>query len=1301
MEPSPANAAATSAAPVPLAATQPVPLVLSPFSVSQAVLVASGPAPSIPAAPVPISAACTAVPALHAAPTASPSASSAIDAAFRVATTVPAASAAPGSMPSTPAPPVLVPDASTGPANLLAAPPAPSFATAASAVAPPARASPMPSVLVATTATALPLVQATPSVAFSFASTATFPARAASSAPNSVQAAATAPPPLPAALTAPFLSPLASAAPSLRPAEPAPPAFTPPTRSVTVMPFTAPSFQLPPTLPGFPFFNPFSASGPTAAISDRVTVFDSDGSSSLLTPDSSARLIAAAAANLSQTPIAWQPPPVSSASALSRLPRRVVDITSAAYRQLAVPLQPLEVQACADLLHQLRAQTLFKFGEPVADATALRALDASRRAPHSRGQPSVEGALACLQIYEGVGVDEPISHQSSFPPALPAAAPTQQPTLPRPPTTQPAPLFFRKGQNIRPSAASFSTASTLPRGAPPDSPFAPTLPVPTAPSTHGDAAPLSPVRLFGGPSSIASPNFAVSPVPPERFRSVNYRNVEPLRANSGFPPAPHRNGCLSPRSSSGSSAETFLLGSPTDRSSLSLPSELASQFLQGLFEPRQPATPPPAANNSSQHGLLFQKACRVRQLYEQAAAARQSGHRPTDDQGGDVELSAPLSIARDCDNFIQRRLLEASAFVPRDEARSGLPEEVFEQAWEEAARSLVPVVAEASGASQEEVREALSQCEADCSVALLSILNQKGDLFQQACAQASMRELQRQRQERSLEKIVQEAAQQGGVPPDLSSRKLLRMLKQHLPLTEIMGHRYRTSDDRVSFVEDSPEDQRSRSGSRASERSERRRSPPNSKRVRRRRDESDSDEDEDEEQEEDSSADYEEESSPSDDNDNSESGTTGDEDSDDLSETSEDEESSDSSNSRSRKRSHGSSRRRSRSPRQKSNLVATPPPDWVDGDPPQAGFYLETFTNVYGKFRSFTNKYKKTGLQFKSLIDGGLAPTVHMELKLTEKQYDKISDDELIRRIKSRLGFNDGDYYSRKLEVLKLPSCKYSSPLQLQRAFRKLTSPFLKILKEAKDSGVHLRYANVSRIFKNQIKGCVPLERWFMSENFKSFNAAVRHISTQIHDRIANAMEADHDEQISEGRVAGVAGARSDFRGGKSESGQALQRKAPQQSKQNQSGSRPTDNRQPSRDTSANRRPPRTEKEEAAFQAAMAKEKDLPQGMYHHPRGPFCREDPCRAKICQGCNYHADAEGRGHIRPNCRCKEHSDYVKTGYFHEAHPGRTGALALPRTTGGSADTPRRGPPPPAPTAKVRNVAGSGTKSKTESQ
>ncbi len=985
-----------------------------------------------------------------------------------------------------------------------------------------------------------------------------------------------------------------------------------------------------------------------------------------------------------------------------------MDITSAAYHQLAgrldaegAPLQPLEMQACAGLLHQMKTQAVFKFGVPVTDATALRALDASRRTPHSRGQPSVEGALACLQIYEGVSGDGPVPYQPPCPPASSAAAPTQQPILPRPPTTQPDSLFFRKGQNVRPSTASLSTASTLPRGASTNNPFAPTSLITTAPLAHGEAGPLSPVRLFGGAPSITSPNFAVSPVPPERFRSVNYRNVEPSRAGSGPLPAPHRNGCLSPRSSSGSSAENLLLGPSTERSSLSLPSELASQFFQGLFEQRQSATPPPAATNSSHHGLLFQKACRVRQLYEQAAAARQSGQRPTDDQGRDVELSAPLSIARDCDNFIQRRLLEAAAFVPHDEARSGLPEEVFEQAWDEAARSLVPILAEASGASQEEVREALSQCEADCSVALLSILNQKGDLFQQACAQASMRELQRQRQERSLEKIVQEAAQQGGVPPDLSSHKLLQMLKQHLPLTEIMGHRYRTSDNHVSFRDDNQEGQRSQSRSRVSERSERRRQPPNAKRARRRResDESDSDGCEDEEQGEDSSADYDGESSFSDDDDNSESGTTGDEEDYDLSETSEDEDSSDSSDGRSSKRARRSSRRRSRSPRQKSNLVATPPPDWFDGDPPQAGFYLETFVNVYAKFRSFTNKYKQTGLQFKSLIDGSLSPTVQMELRLSEKQYDKISDDELIRRIKERLGFNDDDYYSRKLEVLKLPSCKYSNPHQLQKAFRKLTSPFLKILKEANDSGVHLRYTNVSRIFKNQIKGCVPLERWFLSKKFKSFNAAVRHISTQIHDRIANAMETEHDEQISEGKVAGVAGARSDFRGGKAESGQATPRNAPQRPRQNQAGARASDNRRSNRDASSNRRPPRTEQEEAAFQTALAKEKELPHGMYHHPRGRFCREDPCQAKICQGCNYHADADNKGHIRPNCRCKEHPDFVKTGYFHDAHPGHTGALALPRSTGGSADTHRRPPPPPA--AKVRNVAGRGTKPKDESR
>jgi hypothetical protein len=259
-------------------------------------------------------------------------------------------------------------------------------------------------------------------------------------------------------------------------------------------------------------------------------------------------------------------------------------------------------------------------------------------------------------------------------------------------------------------------------------------------------------------------------------------------------------------------------------------------------------------------------------------------------------------------------------------------------------------------------------------------------------------------------------------------------------------------------------------------------------------------------------------------------------------------------------------------------------------------------------------------------------------------------------------------------------------------------------LREAKDNGARLRSTNVSRIFKNHIRGVPALERWFLSKRFKSFNDAVRHISKELHNRIATEVESHHDDMIANGQVAG---ARSDIRGGKSEPGRGKgsnggntgnNRNHPNQNQRNQGSGQPqfkrgrNDDRKVS--TPRNGRPARSDSEEAAFQAALTREKELPQGMFHHPRGPFCRENPCRAKVCQGCNYHAGLDGNGHIRPNCRCKDHPDFVAEGYFHDKHPGRTGALTLPKAASGPATGGTKFGPPPTP-ARVRQVSGKGKK------
>jgi hypothetical protein len=400
--------------------------------------------------------------------------------------------------------------------------------------------------------------------------------------------------------------------------------------------------------------------------------------------------------------------------------------------------------------------------------------------------------------------------------------------------------------------------------------------------------------------------------------------------------------------------------------------------------------------------------------------------------------------------------------------------------------------------------------------------------------------------------------------------------------------------------------------------------------------------------------------------------------------------------------------RNKKSRRGRSNLMAAPPPNWTDGDPPNGGFYLDTFTKIYQGYKSFTSLHGKS-LSFKSLIQHDIEPTVMMELGIRKvKVYNKLPDEQLLKRIKKRLGFQEGDYYARKLELLRLPPCNQSKASELYRSFRKLTTPFLRILREAQDSGVRLRSSNVSRIFKNHIRGYPALERWFLSKRFKTFHDAVRHISQEIHNRIATEVESHHDEMISNGQVAG---ARSDVQGGKMEPGKARnsgsggghgQNRNPQSQRNHSQGHSPSkrartnDRGTPSSTTNARsdrRYPARSEQEEEAFQRALNKEKELPLGMFHHPRGPFCRENPCRSKICQGCNYHAGPDGQGHIRPNCRCKDNPEFVAEGYFHDKYPGRTGALSSTRSASRNGGFAKFGPPPP--TAKIRQVAGSNGK------
>jgi len=982
----------------------------------------------------------------------------------------------------------------------------------------------------------------------------------------------------------------------------------------------------------------FQGTSPLSALT-----FSPGGTWAFMSPDATRQFADAAAANCSHTPIVWQ----SGAQPLSTLG--------------APPM--IDPVALQQALSRLREQDL-----PQPDPPAL-------------SQPNQ--------------VQQPASAVGVQPPGFPA--PTFVRRAQQDGSSFAVPGVFKDA--VAPPAG-FSSMSTVARAT--TETFLPQHPV-SAPS----APPISPIAMqgFATPQGIRSPLASeLSTLPPIKLFSASNQSrgavaqnfYSPLTVNSNF-----NNSTLSraPQQEEQTRSDVLNRLQREELSSTSSASSLASTVADHLLAAMglQPAsaakssdTPPPGpapfARSALQQPstLLLSKARDIRRAFAEGPASRSRGSRLAMQDGSDAELTLPLGLVEDMDLLIRQRLLDAAAVNlcldsspgsrPPEGARRGVSEVAFEAAWNKAAADLSQVISEATGADSSEILRALGNHDADASIALLSLLHERGDAFQQACAHAAAVELQKRRKERSLARIVEDAARQGSLPRDLSCKRVLRNLQSHLPLTEIMGHRYRTDPklNRVDFDDNTERSTKTRSGSRRAR--------------------AHSDQKSDDTDEGDDRSDSNDESSDDDDD----TYTTGSDTVGTSDDRTDDDDSGSSSESESPDSDRKSSRKRGKSPSDKkgSNLVATPPPNWDDGDPPKAGFYLETFTDIYSKFRSFTRLHKGTGLRFKDLIQDGLRDTVMMELGISStKKYNELSEEDLIQRIKSNLGFTEDDYYVRKLELLKL--LPFKDATTMQRSFRKLTTPFLRIMREAKDSGVHLRFANVSRIFKQQIQGSPALTRWFQSKRFTSFSAAIKHVSAQIHERMAKQIEMHHDDLICDGKVAGV---RSDIRGGKSEAGQASPHERPgNPNKRSREQSRPpVGNRidpNSSKGSAAGTaprgggaHPQRSPREEAAFQEAMKIERALPRGMYHHPQGPFCKETPCKAKICQGCNYHADADGRGHIRPNCKCKDHPLFVQTGYFHEKHPGRTGALSLSRSPNSTEQT-RTAPPP----ARLRFATG----------
>ena len=366
-------------------------------------------------------------------------------------------------------------------------------------------------------------------------------------------------------------------------------------------------------------------------------------------------------------------------------------------------------------------------------------------------------------------------------------------------------------------------------------------------------------------------------------------------------------------------------------------------------------------------------------------------------------------------------------------------------------------------------------------------------------------------------------------------------------------------------------------------------------------------------------------------------------------------------------------------------MLAKPPELWLLGEAPKGGYFLETFTRLYGLYKAFTNiSGEDCGLSFKNLITEDIEPTIRSRLKLKEKEWNRISSSELITALKSNLGFKDKDYYLARLEEMQLPPNSASED-KIFNAFVQQTSQMLAIEAEGIRTGVKLRRPTVKNIFNNYVRRHYRLSQWFHERSFKSLSRTVAHISKQFKKRHVQDKRKSHEKR----QDAIVNGARSDFRGGKVEPGGAADsRDAANRkrgiSKDPRGGPRGNhlsrgSSRGGGRDASTQPRGDRGGRGSPRggggsrpsgrpdLREAYAAEDSMDKGRFWHEKGPFCKSDTCRARVCQGCNYHSSADDPGHDRPHCPHSEHKDYVAAPkYFHDVWPGRKTSLVSPGKT-----------------------------------
>jgi hypothetical protein len=327
-------------------------------------------------------------------------------------------------------------------------------------------------------------------------------------------------------------------------------------------------------------------------------------------------------------------------------------------------------------------------------------------------------------------------------------------------------------------------------------------------------------------------------------------------------------------------------------------------------------------------------------------------------------------------------------------------------------------------------------------------------------------------------------------------------------------------------------------------------------------------------------------------------------------------------------------------------------------------------------------------LTFKNLITDDMEHTVRSQLSLEpDSKWNSISNSDLIKALKSNLGFKDKDFYLSQLEELQLPSA-LSAPAKIYNAFIFQTSEMLRIEKEAALTDVHLRKPTLKNLFQQFVSRHYRLNQWFHERSFKSLSSSIRHITKQYKKQHIHDKRKIHESK----QDARANGARSDFRGGKVEPSDAESSRDAARRKQLRGGRgrgggrndgprhgqgdsvvsdtrgnfasrgrgsfRGGINKTNGKSDSAkpNGRPD--------LRTAYAAEDSMARGRFWHEKTPFCKDDNCRCRFCQGCGYHSTADDPGHDRPHCPHQKHDDFVAAPkYFHEIHPGRKTALAPP--------------------------------------